>query len=32
MRTDGKLEYARKYDVQTGGGDSLMWSGMITLP
>jgi 6-phosphogluconolactonase len=32
MRADGKLEYARKYDVQTGGGDSLMWSGMITLP
>ena len=32
MRDDGKLDYVRKYDVQTGQGRSLMWSGMITLP
>ena len=31
MRGDGKLDYVRKYDVPTGGGDSLMWSGMLTL-
>ena len=31
MRGDGKLDYVRKYDVPTGGGDSLMWSGMVTL-
>lgn len=32
IRPDGKLEYVRKYDVKTPGGDSLMWSGMVTLP
>lgn len=29
---DGKLTFARKYDVETGQGGSLMWVGMLTLP
>jgi hypothetical protein len=29
---DGKLSFARKYDVETGQGRSLMWAGMVTLP
>ena len=32
MGKDGRLEYARKYDVETGGGRTLMWSGIVTLP
>jgi 6-phosphogluconolactonase len=32
MRGDGKLEYVRKHNVSTGGGNTLMWSGMVTLP
>jgi 6-phosphogluconolactonase (cycloisomerase 2 family) len=32
MGSDGKLQYVRKYDVETGGGRSLMWSGIVTLP
>jgi len=31
MRGDGKLDYMRKYDVPAGGGNSLMWSGMVTI-
>jgi len=31
MRADGKLDYVRKYDVQTPGANSLMWSGMLTV-
>ena len=26
---DGKLEFLRKYDVQTGQGSGLMWAGFI---
>lgn len=29
---DGKLTFARKYDVETGPGQSLMWAGLVTLP
>ena len=32
MGGDGKLQYVRKYDVETDSGRSLMWSGMVTLP
>ena len=28
---DGKLEFARKYDIDTGNGQQF-WSGMVTLP
>lgn len=28
---DGKLEFARKYDIDTGSGQQF-WSGMVTLP
>ena len=28
---DGKLEFARKYDIDTGKGQQF-WSGMVTLP
>ncbi len=31
MGSDGKLTYVRKYDVATGQGASLTWSGMVTL-
>ena len=29
---DGRLDFVRKYDVETGQGRSLMWVGMLTLP
>jgi 6-phosphogluconolactonase len=29
---DGKLEFARKYDFQTGPSTSLFWIGMVSLP
>ncbi|HVY92190.1 MAG TPA: beta-propeller fold lactonase family protein [Bryobacteraceae bacterium] len=32
IREDGKLEYRRKYDVETGAGRSLFWAGAIQLP
>jgi 6-phosphogluconolactonase (cycloisomerase 2 family) len=31
VRTDGKLDFARKYDVDTSGG-SLFWMGIVPLP
>jgi 6-phosphogluconolactonase len=31
MDGDGRLELARKYDVETGGRQQF-WSGMLTLP
>jgi 6-phosphogluconolactonase len=30
--TDGKLAFARKYDVETGPGKSLFWAKIIALP
>jgi 6-phosphogluconolactonase (cycloisomerase 2 family) len=32
MGTDGKLEFARKYDVDAAGSKSLYWVGMVALP
>lgn len=29
---DGKLEFARKYDVEAAGGKSLYWVGIVALP
>jgi 6-phosphogluconolactonase (cycloisomerase 2 family) len=29
---DGTLTFVRKYNVETSGGRSLMWAGMVTLP
>ena len=29
---DGKLEFARKYDVETGAGRVLFWAGFVALP
>ncbi|MBZ5611829.1 MAG: lactonase family protein [Acidobacteriia bacterium] len=32
IRGDGKLEFAHKYDVETGGGSGLFWMGLVPLP
>jgi 6-phosphogluconolactonase len=32
IRNDGKLEYRRKYDIETGPGRMLFWAGAIPLP
>lgn len=32
IHDDGKLEYKRKYDIETGAGRSLFWAGAIQLP
>ncbi|MGP8245857.1 MAG: lactonase family protein [Bryobacteraceae bacterium] len=32
VRDDGKLEFVRKYDVETGAGRSLFWAGFVSLP
>jgi len=32
IRGDGKLDFARKYDVETGGGKTLFWMGLVGLP
>jgi 6-phosphogluconolactonase len=32
VRDDGKLEFARKYDVETSAGRSLFWTGIVALP
>jgi len=29
---DGKLEYVRKYDIETGGTRTLFWTGFVGLP
>ena len=29
---DGKLDFARKYDVETTGARSLFWMGLVSLP
>jgi 6-phosphogluconolactonase len=32
IRTDGKLDFAHQYDIQTGASRSLFWVGIISLP
>ena len=32
IRGDGKLDFVRKYDVETGGTRSLFWMGVVSLP
>jgi len=32
VRDDGKLDYVRKYDVETDGAKSLFWMGLVSLP
>jgi 6-phosphogluconolactonase (cycloisomerase 2 family) len=32
VRDDGRLEFARKYDVETGGARNLFWMGLVSLP
>jgi 6-phosphogluconolactonase len=32
IRSDGKLDFARKYDVPAGGSKSLFWMGLVPLP
>jgi 6-phosphogluconolactonase (cycloisomerase 2 family) len=29
---DGRLEFAHKYDIETGGSRSLFWTGVVSLP
>ena len=32
IRTDGKLDFIRKYDIETTPGKSLFWAGLVSLP
>ena len=32
VRADGKLDFVRKYDVETDRGKSLFWMGIVSLP
>jgi 6-phosphogluconolactonase len=32
IRRDGKLDFASKYDLETGGKKTLFWTGIISLP
>jgi 6-phosphogluconolactonase len=32
IHSDGKLEFAHKYDIETGGNRSLFWAGVVSLP
>jgi 6-phosphogluconolactonase len=32
IRSDGKLEFVRKYDQETGEDKNLFWTGMVALP
>ena len=32
IRDDGKLEFVRKYDVETAGARTLFWMGLVPLP
>jgi len=32
IRRDGKLDFTHKYDIETPGGRSLFWVGMVSLP
>ena len=31
MSDNGKLEFVRKYDIETGQGGSLMWGGFLRM-
>ena len=32
IRSDGKLEFTHRYDIDTGAGRSLFWTGIVSLP
>jgi 6-phosphogluconolactonase len=32
VRSDGKLDFVRKYDVPAGGDETLFWTGLVPLP
>jgi len=32
IRSDGRLEFIRKYDVETGNGRNLFWARFVTMP
>ena len=32
VKSDGKLDFAHKYDIETGGTRTLFWSGLVSLP
>lgn len=32
VRDDGKLQFARKYDMETSASRSLYWTGIVSLP
>jgi len=32
VRADGRLEFERKYDIDTTGAKSLFWMGLVSLP
>src|SRR6185436_10718690 len=32
VRADGKLDFVRKYDIETDRGRSLFWMGIVSLP
>ena len=32
VRADGKLDFVRKYDVETDRGKNLFWMGIVSLP
>jgi 6-phosphogluconolactonase (cycloisomerase 2 family) len=32
IRSDGKLDFVRKYDVHVNGGKTLFWMGLVPLP
>jgi 6-phosphogluconolactonase len=31
VRTDGKLDFVRKYDVETDRGKNLFWMGLVSV-
>jgi hypothetical protein len=31
IRDDGKLDFVRQYDIETGGSKSLFWTGIVSL-
>jgi 6-phosphogluconolactonase len=32
IHADGKLEFANRYEIETGGSRSLFWAGIVSLP
>jgi 6-phosphogluconolactonase len=32
VRDDGRLDFARKYDIETADARSLFWMGLVSLP